>query len=1323
MKEVSGFFKHYRSIAAAVTLAAFFAVGLATDVADPVSANEATAPNAEHQPAVGANVVVNPGNGQYSTLTAAFDAINAGTHTGAVTVTISSNTTEPGSAVLNSSGAGAASYTSVTIQPGSDNVTVAGPSLQGRGLIELNGADNVIIDGDNPNTAGTNRNLTLQNTAANTVSFTSVIRVALNTTTVTNADFNSFRNLNVVGSATGQNVSTATATTGPQNTTFGIVIGPNASGATTAPTALTSVTGNIGAGTTVANLEIENNRIVTAARGVSINSSAATVLLGLEITLNQIGNPVAGEADQVTAAGITVGGSTGALISENTVYLEGYVASSAANHGIAVGVLSATATEAVIENNRVNRVKNNNPATWSAWGITLGGGNGHAVRNNFVSNVINDQTAGTGGFGTTFGAYGIRIASGTGHFVYHNSVHLSGNMGGTTSTNLTAAFVMTATTQTGVDVRNNLFSNQIAGGNPAGTRNTVIYLPPSATSAMNLTMNNNGMFAGGDALNTLGQSGTTFATSVNFTVADFNPTTTTPATNLRAYTSTLSAAGTNDNASFAFTGAPPIVSNSDLHIPDGTPTPLESRGTGVSVGFDIDGQARNATTPDIGADEFAGVFVTDFLPPSQTYTPFGNTSQTTNRVLSVTVTDETGVPTAGGTVPRIYFRKGAGSYVSTACALTGGTGTNGTWDCTIDVALLGGVVLGDTVSYFTIAQDTATPINVGTNPGGGTATDVNTITNPPGTPNSYLIVGALPATVNVGTGETFTSLTNAGGLFEALNSGFTLAGNTTILITTDLTAETGAVGLNEFAEDGPGGYTLTIRPSGGARVISGSGATSNGLINLNGTDRLVIDGSLTPGGTTRDLTITNNQTGTSTVIWFKTIGTNGCNNNAIRNTIINGGPGPNSTSTAGILTGSSTTIGNDGSAPQNNNTIQNNWIYRVQNSLYLRGGTAANIDEGWTVIGNTLGSNDPNDNNIFRGMLIGNANNFIVANNTVNGIRSTTTTTAAMSGIQVGLLATNGVVANNVIRNIKNVSGSGTGAFGISVIATSAASNVSITNNMIDDIAANGSATVASNGHGISITGGSGWNVYYNSVNMGTNQASGTTSAMFVSAAVTAAGAVNARNNIFANTQTSGATRFSVYSLAPASIFGTINNNNYFSSENVGFIGGSARVTLGDWQTATTQDANSVAVDPLFVSASDLHITASSPMIGAAAPIAGITTDIDGQTRDAATPDIGADEFVSAAPGPPAVISGQVTDAGQNGLAFVMVTLSGPAFGDVGFTVMTNSFGRFTFPAVPTNVTYTVTVSNPRRYVFANPSQQINLQGDVDNVNFIGSEP
>jgi hypothetical protein len=113
------------------------------------------------------------------------------------------------------------------------------------------------------------------------------------------------------------------------------------------------------------------------------------------------------------------------------------------------------------------------------------------VRNNFVSGVINDQTAGTGAFGSTFGAYGIRIASGTGHQVYHNSVHLYGVLGGTVSTDMTTAFCITATTLTGIDVRNNIFSNQITGGNPTGTRHPAIALPAAGTSAMNLTLNNN----------------------------------------------------------------------------------------------------------------------------------------------------------------------------------------------------------------------------------------------------------------------------------------------------------------------------------------------------------------------------------------------------------------------------------------------------------------------------------------------------------------------------------------------------------------------------------------------------------------------------------------------------------------------------------------------------------------------------------------------------------------------------------------------------------------------------------------------------------------
>ncbi len=54
----------------------------------------------------------------YVTLSAAFTAINGGTHTGTITIGISANTTEPAAgAILNASGAGAASYATISIQP------------------------------------------------------------------------------------------------------------------------------------------------------------------------------------------------------------------------------------------------------------------------------------------------------------------------------------------------------------------------------------------------------------------------------------------------------------------------------------------------------------------------------------------------------------------------------------------------------------------------------------------------------------------------------------------------------------------------------------------------------------------------------------------------------------------------------------------------------------------------------------------------------------------------------------------------------------------------------------------------------------------------------------------------------------------------------------------------------------------------------------------------------------------------------------------------------------------------------------------------------
>ena len=87
-------------------------------------------------------------SGTYTTLKAAFDAINAGTHQGSIAISIVGNTTETASAALNASGSGSASYSSISISPsGGSKRTISG-NIAGH-LINLNGADNVTIDGLN----------------------------------------------------------------------------------------------------------------------------------------------------------------------------------------------------------------------------------------------------------------------------------------------------------------------------------------------------------------------------------------------------------------------------------------------------------------------------------------------------------------------------------------------------------------------------------------------------------------------------------------------------------------------------------------------------------------------------------------------------------------------------------------------------------------------------------------------------------------------------------------------------------------------------------------------------------------------------------------------------------------------------------------------------------------------------------------------------------------------------------------------------------------------------------------------------------------------
>ncbi len=96
-------------------------------------------------------------------------------------------------------------------------------------------------------------------------------------------------------------------------------------------------------------------------------------------------------------------------------------------------------------------------------------------------------------------------------------------------------------------------------------------------------------------------------------------------------------------------------------------------------------------------------------------------------------------------------------------------------------------------------------------------------------------------TIRVGAGETYTSLTRSGGLFQAFNSGIiSLSKNMIILITTDLNED----GSNIFTNTGLNGYIIAIVPSAPIvrNIFNGSDIT-NSLINMSGSGKKIIDGS------------------------------------------------------------------------------------------------------------------------------------------------------------------------------------------------------------------------------------------------------------------------------------------------------------------------------------------------------------------------------------------------------------------------------------------------------------------------------------------------
>jgi len=763
-------------------------------------------------------------------------------------------------------------------------------------------------------------------------------------------------------------------------------------------------------GGTVAN-SIQSNTLATDSqiRGVSLRSTNAATIIG-----NTIRNLSAAGGTGTTTAASVIGvsildSSSNHTVSRNSIF--NLVNTNATDATVVTGIEYTGSTGPnLVERNFIYGLKSLSASVNAQInGIRVSGGT-TTYRNNMI-NVGTEVWSSMGSGSNTGGINGFNEVGGINKF-FHNSVYVGGPA--KSGSGPSAAFTSRVTTNTR-SIRNNIFQNARSNSFTATGKNYAVCVVGSGFPArpVGLTIDNNLYLANG--------TGGVFGC---FTGADVP--------SLGAWKDSVGQDASSIVADPKYVS--PTALTPDLHLQSATLTAAEGNGVDLGVLDDFDGQVRASLTPhDIGAD--AGNFIgSDAVPPIISYALLGNGSVAANRVLSVMLTDVTAVAT-GSLAPRIYFSKNLGAYVSTPCTLASGTVQNGVWNCTIDYAMLSGVVVGDTIKYFVVAQDTAA--NLDGKPGTGfVGSNVNTVSSPPSTPSQYVIGQAFSGSYSAGPGESFTSLTKAGagGLFGAINAG-ALTGNVTINITSDLLIEDGAVALNEWSETGAGNYTLLIKPSGAARTISGSSTGS--LIRLNDADRVTIDGSLTGGTATgiggdaalRQLTITNTNVGTSASVIAAARGVNGAKNNTFKNLKI---VGQNPLTTRfGIIVdaySSSPEIGKG----NDNNRIENCSVQKVLAGITVGGQSSAYPNTGTVILRNDLSATGANRIRV-SGISIYSDDGAQISENSIGGIDNNDGYGA--TGINLGDSGISDTVNANVSRNkISGVTASGTvSAVGISV--------------------------------------------------------------------------------------------------------------------------------------------------------------------------------------------------------------------------------------------------------------------------------------------------
>jgi hypothetical protein len=269
--------------------------------------------------------------------------------------------------------------------------------------------------------------------------------------------------------------------------------------------------------------------------------------------------------------------------------------------------------------------------------------------------------------------------------------------------------------------------------------------------------------------------------------------------------------------------------------------------------------------------------------------------------------------------------------------------------------------------------------------------------------------------------------------------------------------------------------------------------------------------------------------------------------------------------------------------------ITGNEIYRGSMGISLSGNSTYNRDGRLVIQNNSI------NQFYYAGIVLEYTDSSEVAGNTIHSNSSY----SQPVGLQLTYTANAHISANRVY-----VRGSGASMALHAQQATGTAGQpFTVFNNFF--------AAYGSDARGVQLSGVQNLNFFYNSVSVSNALSASNTYAYYQ----VGGSNVSLMNNSFANFAGGYAMRNSG-GLAS-------NYNNWFTTGSQLFysIG-----NLSSWQSFSSQDANSVSADPIYLSQTDLHAF-QTLMDSTAVNIGGIATDIDGDVRDASFPDIGADEF------------------------------------------------------------------------------------------------